>query len=92
VAQALVVDPTSRPDPALGPEYAKLHKALAKSGVVHLVDVPVSGEGVAFLSGHRVEDVASIRVAEGRHLLQVQRGDRWVTQVVWVREGYALAL
>ncbi len=92
VAQALVVDPLSRPDPDLGPEYAKLHKALLKSGVIRTVEVPVSGTGLAYLSGHRVENVDHVTVAEGKHLLQVQKGDRWVTQVVWVEEGWTLAL
>jgi hypothetical protein len=92
VAQALVVDPESRPLAHLGPEYAKLHKSLVKSGIIRTVEVPVSGSGVAYISGKRIDGADSVRVATGKHLLQVKRGDQWVSQVVWVDDSFQLTL
>lgn len=92
VAQALVVDPLAKPDPELGPEYAKLHKALLKSGVIRTVQVPVQGSGTAWISGHQVTGGQTVTLAAGKHLLQVQEGDHVVSQVVWVADGWTLSL
>jgi hypothetical protein len=31
-------------------------------------------------------------VAAGKHLVQTQHGGQWVSQLVWVSDGYTLAL
>lgn len=87
VAQALVIDPTAKPNAELGPEYAKLHKALAKSGVVHMVRVDVNGEGVGYISGRRIEGGETVDLGAGKHLLQIERGGTWTSQLVWISEG-----
>lgn len=93
VTQALVVDPESKPITALGPEYAKLHKALAKSGIVHIVQVDLDGDGVAYISGHRVEGGATVYLATGKHLVQRQQTDgAWASEMVWVAEGTSITL
>ena len=92
VAQALVVDPYARPITDLGPEYAKLHKALLKSGVIRTIEVSVTGSGVGYISGKRVEAGSDVVVAAGKHLVQTQEGGAWVSQLVWVSDGYTLAL
>jgi hypothetical protein len=92
VAQALVIDPDADPLKDLGPEYAKLHKFLSKSDIIRPVDVSVVGQGVGYISGRRVEGDESVRVGAGKHLVQVRRGDQWVSQVVWVDTGYQLQL
>jgi hypothetical protein len=90
VGQALTVDPLAKPLPELGPDYAKLHKALAKTGALREVTVNVQGEGQALLSGRPVADGA--KVAAGRHLLQIERGGQWSSQVVWVQDGFVVQL
>jgi hypothetical protein len=92
VAQALVVDPLAKPIADLGPEYAKLHKALMKSGVIRTVEVSVTGSGVGYISGRRVEGGSDVVVAAGKHLVQTQQNGTWTSQLVWVTDGYALAL
>lgn len=92
VAQALVVDPLSKPAADLGPEYAKLHKALAKSGIVRSVQVAVTGAGVGYVSGQRVEPGQSLVVAAGKHLVQIEEEDGWRSELVWITDGYTLAL
>ncbi|MEQ1503662.1 MAG: hypothetical protein ABMB14_15595 [Myxococcota bacterium] len=92
VTQALVVDPEAKPLTELGPDYAKLHKALLKSGVVHVIPVDVNGDGVAYLSGHRVEGGTRIYVAAGKHLLQTDHGGDWTSEVIWVAEGASIDL
>lgn len=87
VTQALVIDPGAKPNAELGPEYAKLHKALSKSGVVHMVQVDVEGEGVGYISGRRIEGGESVELAAGKHLLQIERGGAWSSELVWIAEG-----
>lgn len=92
VAQALVVDPLAKPNAELGPEYAKLHKALAKSGIIRSVQVPVSGSGVAYVSGRRIEGGETLTLGAGKHLLQVQQNGQWTSQLVWVTDGFQIQL
>jgi hypothetical protein len=61
--------------------------AMAKSGVVHTVQVDIGGQGVAYLSGHRVEGGETVTLAAGKHLLQHQVDGAWVSELVWVEQG-----
>lgn len=90
VAQALVMDPDAKPLPELGPEYAKLHKVVAKADALRDVTVHVQGEGHALLSGTPVSDGTT--VAAGRHLLQIEQGGQWTSQLVWVQDGFTVQL
>jgi hypothetical protein len=92
VTQVLVVDPLSRPDPDLGPAYGKLHKMLSKSGVINTIQVDVVGSGTAYVSGHEVEGGGTILIAPGKHLLQVQQGGKWVSEMIWVAEGESIEI
>ncbi|MEZ4237276.1 MAG: hypothetical protein R3F59_14225 [Myxococcota bacterium] len=92
VTQVLVVDPTAKPDPELGPAYAKLYKALAKSGVVATVQVDVVGSGTAYVSGHEVEGGDTVTLAAGKHLLQRQQGGQWTSELIWVAQGDSIQL
>lgn len=91
VTQALVIHPNATPDSRLGPDYARLHKAIAKAGVVRKVDVAVKGEGRAYLSGIEVTGGSTVQLGQGQHLLQVEKGDTWVSSVVYVRDGFVVA-
>ncbi|HHO51900.1 MAG TPA: hypothetical protein ENK18_13720 [Deltaproteobacteria bacterium] len=91
VAQALTVDPEAKPMPHLGPDYAKLHKHLAKSGVIHPIEIPVEGNGIAYVSGTRVEEQGWLELPPGKHLVQIKQPDGgWTSEVVWINEGYVL--
>ncbi|MEQ1569176.1 MAG: hypothetical protein ABMA64_26305 [Myxococcota bacterium] len=90
--QAMIVDPYAKPASELGPEYAKLHKALLKSGVVNVVRIDVTGTGTAYLSGRPIEAGGSVDIATGKHLLQRQVGGKWVSELIWVSEGTAIEL
>lgn len=91
VAQALTVNPEAKPMPHLGPEYAKLHKHILKSGVIRPIEVPVEGNGVAYVSGLRVEEQGRLLLPPGKHLVQIQQPDSsWVSEVIWINEGYVL--
>jgi hypothetical protein len=90
--QALVMDPWSKPASNLGPDYAKLHKALLKSGVIRFVKVDFDGEGVGYISGRRVEGGEMVEVPAGKHLLQVQKSGKWTSEIVWVAEGVSFEI
>lgn len=92
VAQALVADPLAKPIADLGPEYARLHKALMKSGVIRTVSVSVTGNGVGYISGRRVEAGSDVVVAAGKHLVQTEENGQWTSQLVWVTDGYEISL
>lgn len=91
-AQALTVHPDSEPLSKFGGSYARLHRALAKADIVHKVDVLVSGEGRAYLSGYELGRGSQIQLGQGQHLLQVERGERWESSVVYVRDGFVVEL
>lgn len=88
--QSLVIHPNASPEAKMGGGYAKLHKAIAKAGVVRKVDVRVRGKGRAYLSGIEVTDGATIQLGQGLHLLQVETDGAWKSSVVTVREGFVL--
>jgi hypothetical protein len=90
--QALVMDPWSKPVSNLGPDYAKLHKALLKSGVIRFVKVDLDGEGVGYISGRRVEGGERVELPAGKHLLQVQKGGKWTSELVWIAEGVSFEI
>lgn len=90
--QALVVHPTGEPLSKLGPEYAKLHRALSKAGIVQKVEVLTSGDGRAYLSGVELGRGATILLGQGQHLLQLETDDGWQSSVVYVREGFVVEL
>jgi hypothetical protein len=92
VTQALIVDPKAAPIKDLGPDYAKLHKSLAKVNLTRTVDVHVTGSGTARISGVEVAGGSTAKIAEGQHLVQVKHGDGWRSELVYVRAGYTLAL
>ena len=89
--QSLVIHPNAVPDKKLGPEYARLHKALQKSRLIKKVDVRVEGDGRAYLSGIEVTRGATIQLGQGQHLLQVEQKDgSWKSTVVVVRDGFTV--
>ncbi|MCB9673870.1 MAG: hypothetical protein H6737_02075 [Alphaproteobacteria bacterium] len=89
--QALVIHPNATPAARCGPDYAKLHKALQKAGIVKKVDVKVEGDGRAYLSGIEVTRGATIQLGQGQHLLQVEQKDgTWKGSVVFVRDGFTV--
>ncbi|MEZ4317707.1 MAG: hypothetical protein R3F61_09385 [Myxococcota bacterium] len=89
--QALVIHPNATPLAKLGPDYAKLHKALQKAGLVKKVDVGVDGDGRAYVSGIEVTRGAMIQLGQGQHLLQVEQKDgSWKSSVVYVRDGFTV--
>ncbi len=92
VVQALIINPDGDPLRDLGPNYAKLHKNLSKAGILRTIDVSVVGAGNGYLSGVPIQARNWVRLAAGKHQLQVQRGERWVSQVVWLDEGSQLQL
>ena len=92
VTQALVVDPVSKPNSSLGPEYSKLHKAISKSGVIHDVQVDLQGSGIGYISGRRVEGGQTIYVPAGKHLIQRKQGNAWVSEMIWIAEGDAIEI
>jgi hypothetical protein len=69
--QALVADPEAEAIERLGPEYAKLHKTIAKSGLIRTISVTISG-GEVWVSG--VVASGKVKVGEGAHLVQVVSG------------------
>lgn len=91
-AQALTVHPDSEPLSRFGGDYARLHRALAKADIVRKVDVLVSGDGRAYLSGYELGRNSQIQLGQGQHLLQVERGDHWESSVVYVRDGFVVEL
>ncbi|MCA9570113.1 MAG: hypothetical protein KC656_19845 [Myxococcales bacterium] len=90
--QALTVHPGGEPLSKLGTEYAKLHRALAKADIVRKVDVLVTGDGRAYLSGNELGRGSTAQLGQGQHLLQIQRGDVWESSVVYVRDGFVVEL
>ncbi|MFT4624056.1 MAG: hypothetical protein ACI8PZ_002712 [Myxococcota bacterium] len=92
ITRALSVDPDAKPLKSLGAEYAKLHKNLQKSGVVRPVAVSVAGSGEARISGRPATGGSSVELAHGQHLVQVKRGDGWVSKWVDVGSGTVIQL
>jgi len=91
--QALVIHPNATPLSKLGPDYAKLHKALQKANLVKKVDVHVEGDGHAYLSGIEVSRGSTIQLGQGQHLLQVEQADgSWEGSVVFIRDGFTVQL
>jgi len=92
VTQALIVDPGSAAPKDLGPDYARLHKAMQKSGVIRTIEVAVDGSGQALISGQQVDGGSSIKVGEGTHLIQVQRNGSWSSELRYLEDGAVISL
>lgn len=90
--QALVISPTSVPDSKFGPQYAKMHKALAKAGLVRKVEVSVTGDGRAYLSGVEVTGGSTLELGQGQHLLQIEKDGVWKSSIVYVADGFVVDL
>lgn len=91
-AQALVVHPTGEPLSKLGPNYAKLHRAIEKAGIVRKVEVLTTGEGRGYLSGNELGRGSTLQLGQGQHLLQIERDGKWESSVVLVSEGFVVEL
>ena len=58
------------------PEYAKLHKSMAKAGAIQKITVHVQGDGEVLISGEPTTS-GPIQISKGTHLLQLPDGDHW---------------
>ncbi len=92
IAQSLIVDPGSEPIKALGPDFAKVHKSMAKVGLVQTVRVKVEGEGKALISGRSISPNSYVDVPAGAHLIQRQVGEAWTSEMVYITDGYTLSI
>ena len=92
IAQSLIVDPGAEPLRALGPDFAKVHKSMAKVGLVQNVRVKIEGQGNALISGIAISPNSYVDVPAGAHLIQRQVGDSWTSEMIYISEGYTLSI
>lgn len=81
LAAAVAVDHTERPPIAYGPELRSLWEQLAARASTGLVSIVVQGAGPAWIDGREVGPGAAVQVAPGPHVVQVQEGLQWSTEV-----------